>query len=241
MSRALLTFAATAAILIKPHAVIHNETKRSFYEDEKDVVAVPGTNIASTDAQTEILGPRLVVNGVTVRSVPSLENGFASVRKSLYGAYSAGQEYLNEGKEKVYKAERQVTGTVSALHNKSEDLLPNSIYIVIAGLSGNILARQRGIVARTLLPVALGLASFKYFLPQTFSNTAGFAWKVEQRTVPELAQGQVAVLAKAENLVESFEKTAKSGQDKVQSGVEAVRRKVSVLTGLNLDEEVSKK
>lgn len=222
-------------------STIHNDPKRNFYEDEQNVVPVPGTVTPSSPAQLEILGPRSVVNGVTVRSSGSVESFFKSVRESLYGAYTSTQEYLNEGKHKYYATERQVTGTVSAFHNKLEDLLPNSIYIVIAALSGNILARRRGIISRTVVPIGLGLASFKYFLPQTFSNIMGFAWKVEQRSLPELANSQVLAMEKAENLVLLLEKSAASGQQKVNSSVEALRRKISDVTGLNIDEEVSKK
>lgn len=241
MSRYIVAIASSAAVLASFRSTLHNEPKRNFYEDEKDVVPVPGTVIPSTTSEAELLGSNSVVNGVTVRSAPQLESVFGSVRGSLYNTYVSAQNYLNQGKEKVYDAERKVTGTVSSLHNKSEDLLPNSIYVVIAGLSGNILARQRGILARTFLPLALGLASFKYFLPQTFSNTAGFAWKVEQRTVPELANGQVAVLEHAEKFKENIEKTAESSKGKLHNGVQAVRRKVSVLAGLNVDESVTKK
>lgn len=240
MSRAFAAVVASVAVLSSQPKLLC-EPKRSFYEDEKDVVPLPGTIIPSTAADVEILGPRLVVNGVTVRSTSALEGTFRSVRELLFGAYTSTQEYLNDGKAKVYEAERKVTGTMSALHNKREDLLPNSIYIVIAGLSGTILARQRGIIARTVLPVAFGLASFKYFLPETFGNTMGFAWKVEQRTVPELANGQVMALEKAGDLVHLMEQTAKSGQEKVHAGVETLRRKISTVTGLNIDEEVSKK
>lgn len=240
MSRAFAALATTAAVL-SSRSVLSCEPKRSFYEDEKDVVPLPGTIIPSTDAEVEILGPRLVVNGVTVRSASALESALRSVRESLYGAYTSTQEYLNDGKAKIYEAERKVTGTVSSLHNKREDLLPNAIYIVIGGLSGTILARRRGILARAFLPVAFGLASFKYFLPETFANTTGFAWKVEQRTVPELANSQVRAMEKAGDFVNLVEQSAKSGQEKVHAGVETLRRQISVVTGLNIDEEVSKK
>lgn len=240
MSRAFAALAASAAVFTSQSKILC-EPKRSFYEDEKDVVPVPGTIIPSTDSNVELMGPRLVVNGVTIRSTSGLEGVFRSVRETLFGAYTSTQEYLNEGKAKVYDIERNVTGTVSALHNKREDLLPNSIYVVIAGLSGNILARQRGILARTFLPLGLGLAAFKYFLPETFSNTMGFAWKVEQRTVPEIANGQVRAVEKAGDLVDQVGQKAKSGQQKVHAGVETLRRKISAVTGLNIDEEVSKK
>lgn len=238
MSRVLAALMAGAAVLLSARQTIHNDTKRNFYEDELAVAAQPGN---STKAAESPLGPRLVVNGVTVRSTTGVEGFFRSVREAVYGSYTSTQEYLNEGKARIYEAERLVTGTVSALHDKREDLLPNAIYVVVAGLSGNILARRRGIVARTVAPIVLGLASFRYFLPQTFANTMGSAWAVEQRVAPELASGQVAALESAGNFVGRVEQLAQSGRNSVNSGIETARRKVTEWTGLNLDEEVSKK
>lgn len=242
MSRAVSAAVALAAsTCIFKSSIVHNESKRSFYEDEASVNPVPGTTVPSTESQTELLGPRSVINGVTVRSVSSLESCFRALRETVSGAVSATQDYLDEGKDKVYQTERRVAGTVSALHDRREDLLPNSIYIVIATLSGNIMARQRGIVAKATLPVIMGLASFRYFLPETFGNTMGLLWKMEQKALPELAGTQVAALEKAGSLVSQVEQTAVSSQESVSGGVETLRKKIVTFTGLNLDEEVSKK
>lgn len=242
MTRAVSAAAAlVASACIFQSKIVHNEPKRSFYEDEASVNPLPGTTIPSTESQQELLGPRSVINGVTVRSVSSLETGFRTLRETVSGAITAAQDYLDEGKGKVYQAERKVTGTVSALHDRREDLLPNSIFIVIAALSGNIMARQRGIVAKATLPVVMGLASFKYFLPETFENTRGLLWKMEQKALPELAGTQVAALEKAGSLVSQVEQTAASSQESVSGSVETLRKKIVTFTGLNLDEEVSKK
>lgn len=240
MSRVCAAVAA-AVVCAASTSTVYNDPKRKFYEDEKDVVAVPGTNTPATPPQLELLGPRAVVNGVTVRSTAGVESAFRSVRESLHGAYVSAEEYLNEGKDKLYQTERQVTGTVSALHSRHEDLLPNSLYVAVAALSGNIVARRRGILARVFLPVIFGTAAFRYLLPQTFANTTGFLWTVEQRLLPELANTQTAAVKKAEEFVLLVEQTAVVGQQKVTSGVECLRRKISQATGLNLDEEVLKK
>lgn len=241
MSRIFSALAATAAVCVASATPVYNDPKRKFYEDEKDIYAVPGTTTPASAQETELLGPRSVVNGVTVRSTSAVESAFRAVRESVYGAYTSTEEYLNDGKERAYQTERQVTSTVSSLHNKSEDLLPNSIYIVIAALSGSIIARRRGVVARAFLPVALGLGAFKYLLPQTFANTSAFLWKVEQRSFPELADTQTAAVKRAEDLAVLVEQSALAGQQKVTSGVESLRRKISQVTGLTIDEDVLKK
>ncbi|KAJ8146525.1 hypothetical protein OXX80_002238 [Metschnikowia pulcherrima] len=244
MSRALFTFACvTSAVAAQSIAKspVQNESKRRFYENEQQVVPLPGTVTPSTPAEAELLGPRSLVNGVTVRSAAPLESAFRSVREAVFSGYSASYNYLHGKKHAVFETERKVTGTVAALHNKREDLFPNSIYIIIAGLSGNILARNRNIVARAVYPVALGVAAFSYFLPQTFRNTRDFVWAAEQRALPEVAKQQVAAFEQANGFVHSVEETAASSQQKVHSGLESLRRSISKITGLNIDEEVSKK
>ena len=187
------------------------------------------------------MGPRSVVNGVTIRSAAPVESAIKSVREAVFGAYSTVHSYLHDKKHDVLASERQITGTVAALHSKHEDLFPNVIYIVIAGLSGNIVARNRGIVARAVYPVALGTAAFAYLLPKTFENTREFLWRAEQRVLPQVAQQQAAVLDHATGLVGHVEQTAVAGQQKVHDGWENVRQSVSKATGLNIDEEVLKK
>lgn len=231
---------AAAGIVLSP-STISNEPKRRFYEDESSVVPVPGTVTPAAGTEVEALGPTKLVDGTSVRTSQSLESFFASSRSALSRWYTGAQAYINDGYTKYYETERRVTSTVSDLHHKQEDLLPNGIYVVIAALSGNILARQRGIVAKAVYPVALGLASFKYFLPQTFANTTGFAWTLEKRFIPQVADTQEQSLKKADELLHKLEATSASSQQKVQSSVQSLRQKIADVTGLNLDGEVSKK
>lgn len=220
---------------------ILSETKRKFYEDESNVVPIPGTVTPAAGSELKVLGPNRLVDGISVRSPSSLESFFKQTRQAVINSYDYTQNYLNKGYTKYYETERQVTQTVSELHNKSEDLLPNSLYIVIATLSGNIMARQRGLVSKAIFPLALGLASFKYFLPQTFSNTTGFIWNLEERFVPQLAKSQEESVKKAGELYNKIEKTSESSQDSIHSGVQSLRKSIADVTGLNIDGEVTKK
>lgn len=238
MSRAIFSLAALVCVMAP--SIVHCEPKRDFYTNDLDSVAVPGTNNVASPAQSE-LAARLVINGVTVRTSPQVESVFHTLRQTVFDVYKSTSDYLNDGKSKVYSVERKVTGTVSSLHNKSEDLFPNAIYIVIGGLSGSIAARRRGIMARALLPVVFGVGAFWYFLPVTFANTAGFLWKVEQRTMPAVAASQIAAVESAESLVEKVELSARSGRASVTSSVASLRERVAAATGLNLDEEVTRK
>lgn len=214
---------------------------RRFYEDDSSVVPVPGTIVPSSPNDKEVLGPRSVINGMTVRSTPALEAHIQSGRQVLYSAYSKADDYLSDTKDSVIEAERRVTGTVSSLHDRNDDLFPSIFYVAIATLSGNIMAQRRGLLSKALLPVGAGLAAFAYFMPLTFQNTRNFAWRVEQRTLPQLAHQQVKAGERVEEMVGSLNSSAARGLDSIQAGVESVRQGISSWTGLNIDEEVSKK
>ncbi|KAF3986207.1 hypothetical protein FT663_04985 [Candidozyma haemuli var. vulneris] len=229
----------SAALAARPVALNDTGKKRAFYEDERSTYPKPGT---ITPAETpENLGQSYVLEGVTVRTTGVVQSAIQSVRESVTGTFACAESWLNSTKSRYIESERSVTDTFSSLHDKKEDLLPNGIYIAVAALSGNIFARNRGVVARFFAPTILGLASFRYFLPHTFSNTVGLLWSVEKRTLPEVAQHQVSAYNKAESWVKDVEKSAVSGQEKVSSGIDSARRKLASATGLNLDEDVSKK
>ena len=215
--------------------------QRKFYEDEKDVVPIPGTVTPAAGTELEILGPNRLIDGISVRSPNAVESFFRSTRESTYNIYQQCQAYVDQGFSKYNHTERQVTNTVSELHHRTEDLLPNSIYIVIAALSGNIAARQRGFVAKATFPVILGLASFKYFLPKTFENTTGFVWKLEKQNLPLIAHQQEFAYTKAGDLVKTIESTSEKSKKSLENRVNGLRKSIADITGLNIDEEVSKK
>lgn len=238
MSRLLAVLAGTAAAVFAQSGPILNESKRRFYEETTDVNAVPGR---STQEETELLGPRTVVNGMTVRLAPIVENAFGAVRTSLEDTWTTVESYVNDSKNTIYEKDRQVSSTIRSLHHRSEDLMPNSIYIAIAALTGQIIARNRNIVVRAFLPLGLGIGAFQYFLPKTFAHTASFLWKAEQKALPGLASTQGAAVEQAEKLVQSIEQTAVKGKESYINGVESVKNKVFRFTGLNLNEDVTDK
>ncbi|KAK6454071.1 apolipo protein O-domain-containing protein [Scheffersomyces xylosifermentans] len=241
IARIGMPFLGAGAVVVGVQSPVRNEPKRRFYEDEVDVVPVPGTVTPAAGTELEALGPNRLIDGISVRSPSSVESLFKSIREFTFGAYTSLQQSLDKGYNKYHETERQVATTVGDLHYKAEDLLPNSIYIVIATLSGNIAARQRGLLAKATFPVVLGLASFKYFLPQTFSNTTSFIWKLEKTKLPQLAQQQENVYNKTGELVQKIEETSESSRKSIESGVQSLRKSIADVTGLNVDEDVSKK
>lgn len=237
LSRAIGALVGVAAVYSAKPAYL-NDTKRSFYEDEQSVYPVPGT---ITPAESQNLGQQYIMEGVTVRTTGGVQSVIKSAREAVVGTFACFETWLNNSKSRYIELERSVTDTFSSLHDKKEDLLPNSIYNAVAALSGNIFARNRGIVARALAPTILGLASFKYFLPHTFTNTVGLLWRVEQRTLPEVAQHQALAYNAAEDWVKDAGKSAVLGQEKLSLGVDSARRRLAHVAGLELEQDVTKK
>ena len=238
MSRAVLSFAGAAAYCAFKLNLILDEPKRRFYAEETEVFTVPG--IAGQE-DTQLLGPRTEVNGMIIRLNSVVESGFSAVRTALLDVLGAVEAHVNDSKTVLYEKERQVSATVEGLHHRSEELVPNAAYIAIAFLTGQIAARNRGFVAKAVLPVGLGLGAFKYFLPQTFSRTADFVWKAEQRAFPALASTQGAAVEKTNELAHTLDESATRCLEQLSSSVEALRKKVIRLTGLNSSEDVTDK
>ena len=111
----------------------------------------------------ESLGNNRIIDGISVRSSKATENLFKSAREYTESTFDNLSNWANSKYATYNETERQVTNTVSGLHNKTEDLLPNSLYILVAVLTGTIAARTRGVIAKAVFPTVFGLASFKYF------------------------------------------------------------------------------
>lgn len=235
-------FTAGAIITIPAESVILNESKkRAFYEDEENVVPIPGTVTPAPASELESLGSNRIIDGISVRSSNATENLFKTVREFTESTFDSLSNWTNAKYSKYNETERQVTNTVSGLHNKTEDLLPNSLYILVAILTGTIAARTRGIVSKIFFPTVLGLTSFKYFLPKTFENTTGFAWKLEQENVPQIAVHQEFVYNTAIDLAHKIEEKTENGKKSIETSAHSLRKSIADITGLNIDEEVSKK
>ncbi|KAG0248325.1 hypothetical protein BG011_000191 [Mortierella polycephala] len=71
-------------------------------------------------------------------------------------------------------------GTVLA---PEEELMPGLVYVALAGMTGSFIVRQKGLLLKTLSPVAFASAAGYYFLPHTTRNLLG----VNQTSYDKLA------------------------------------------------------
>ncbi|KAK9360860.1 apolipo protein O-domain-containing protein [Lipomyces starkeyi] len=216
--------ATGGALLINSVPIIKAETeKKSIYEDVK--AAVPKS------------APPIVIK----QPPPVLESYVRSARESLSRATQFVLVHLDVAMERYLSAESTVTTTVSELKSEEEPLLPGAIYVLVATLTGSIVARKRNVIVRGLLvPGAFGVAAFAYFLPITYTNVGNLIWKFEVMA-PNVANAHMKVKNSITNFAESVDKLRKDSRAKVEEAVRNSRRALKENTGLLIAEENEKK
>ncbi|KAK9370388.1 apolipo protein O-domain-containing protein [Lipomyces kononenkoae] len=216
--------ATGGALLINSVPIIKAETeKKSIYDD--DTVSVPKS------------APPIVI-----RQPPAvLESYVKSGRESLSRATNFVSVHLDVAMERYLAAESTVTTTVSELKSENEALFPGVIYVLVATLTGSIVARKRNALLRGLLvPGAFGVAAFAYFLPITYTNVGNLIWKFEVM-VPAVANAHMKTRNAITDLVESVDKFRKDTRAMIEDAVRKSRQAVKENTGLLITEEDEKK
>lgn len=129
---------------------------------------------------------------------------------------------------------------VKALIAPDEPLTPALLYVGVASLSGSILARNRAVFTRALLPPALLLLSFNYFLPRTAQNVAAYAGALEEQHFPALAQKHAVAVAHSHMAWERVRAAGSGGREWLQDGLGGAARRVQGLTGLKVQEALGR-
>jgi organizing structure protein 2 len=130
---------------------------------------------------------------------------------------------------------------VKSLIAPDEPLTPGVLYVGVASLTGSILARNRSIFSRVLLPPALFYLSFKYFLPKTTQNVSAYAGSLEEKHFPTLAQKHAVAIAHSRMTWYRLREAGIGGRDKFQDGIGSAVRKFQELTGLKVEEALGHK
>ncbi|OUM51002.1 hypothetical protein BVG19_g83 [[Candida] boidinii] len=216
--------------------IIKNDSKkRQFYNDNSKEEAATGTIGGELNSESKL------IEGQSVQSPPFLESQLKGARELLVEYLKAAENNYSEASQQYFEAERKITDTLSSLHDKREKLFPDSLYVVAGTLAGSIFARRRNILVRATLPIAFGLVSFKYFLPSTFENTFGFIWSLEQKNAPALAETQIQLVQKTDDLLRETEKLTNDSTDSILGAIQKSKKYIAEMTGLNIDQEISEK
>ena len=128
------------------------------------------------------------------------------------------------------------TDRVKSIISPNESLTPNLLYVGVATLTGSILARNRIIVTRLLLPPLFLVVSAKHFLPQTTSNLSAYLGSLEEAYAPELARKHEVAKAHTQMGWDMVKERTREWREAANKGVEGAVDKVQGATGLKIKE-----
>jgi organizing structure protein 2 len=146
----------------------------------------------------------------------------------LYAHVAAAEDKVNELMDSALHLESSFTSTIASLApppQSGEKLMPGSLYVLVAAMTGSIVSRNRNILLRATVPLAVGIGAGWVVLPITMRNVADLVWKYEQR-FPAIADGHIRTregIEKAWRMAAIHTKQAVDiVDDKVTYGREAV-------------------
>ncbi|GMM34988.1 hypothetical protein DASC09_023130 [Saccharomycopsis crataegensis] len=205
--------AVSAAAFFVPSSVIHNESKRAFYQDLEDDLTV--TNGAASNNKS-LLDEQLYTpakhdnlevtytDGMTIASSKFLEQKLNVLRNWTIG-------HLDYYFYEYETAKSSMNNELDALKTKyhsivAEPVLPNLIYILTGALSGSVMVNKKALPIRFITPLIFGSACYGYFMPKSFDNTRANVWNYEKENFPHFAKGHIEFLIKMEKNKKCMEK-----------------------------------
>lgn len=125
-------------------------------------------------------------------------------RLFLYQHATRAEDAVNSGMDQAFHLEKSFTQTVASLappRESGEKLMPGLVYVLVAGMAGSIISRNRNILLRAAVPLALGVGAGWLVIPVTMNNVSGLLWQYEQK-FPAVAEAHIKT---RENLFKSVD------------------------------------
>ncbi|KAG0346188.1 hypothetical protein BG004_002220 [Podila humilis] len=91
---------------------------------------------------------------------------------------SSGGTYTSENsRNSPYHRDYRRTHFINQqpMTSQEEDLMPGLVYVALAGLTGSLVARQRGVLAKMFAPAVFASAAGAYFMPNRTQNLLGMS------------------------------------------------------------------
>lgn len=220
---------------------------KPVYDDEVPKIQnpLPGTVVPAKDVDNAITKTEAKIDKALDVHVTKVSGFNIQVPEGLSKYVHSARDTFNDVSAKVEKksselfsryieGERGVAQTVAGLRSPNEDVLPNTIYILIGGLTGSIFARRSNVFVRGVAPLVFGAGAFAYFMPETFANTRAFAWREEKQHLPHLAEAHAAADQQVTELKKSAIEAANKGESRLRAGINKGRKVFKDWTGVSL-------
>jgi len=198
-----------------------HESKKPIYDDYEITPAAPAKDFPSS-------APETTSKSASPTSTDRLAARIGKTRVFLHAHIAATENKVNEIMDSVFHLESSFTSTIASLApppQSGEKLMPGSICILVAAMTGSIVSRNRNIVLRAAVPLAVGIGAGWVVLPITMRNVSDLLWKYEKR-FPVIADGHIRTregIEKAWRMARVHTQQAVNiVDDKVGAGREAV-------------------
>ncbi|KKY25375.1 putative mitochondrial protein [Phaeomoniella chlamydospora] len=116
-------------------------------------------------------------------------------RLFLYEKTKSAEQSFDSFWSYVLQKETSASRTIASLappKESGEQLLPGAIYVLVATMAGSIVTRNRNILLRATVPVAVGITAGWYLIPITMQNVSDLAWEYEKK-VPAVADTHLRI------------------------------------------------
>jgi len=222
------TGVVVAGIALFPKTVLHAESiegpnsRKPIYDDFASAPDPPTKTAPSSDKT------KSPTKSTSPTPTDRLAIQIGRTRLFLHGHVAAAENKVNEFMDSVLHLEESFTSTIASLApppQSGEKLMPGSLYVLVAAMTGSIVSRNRNILLRATVPLAVGIGAGWVVLPVTMRNISDLLWKYEQR-FPAIADGHIRTkegIEKAWRMARIHTQQAVNiVDDKVSSGREAV-------------------
>ncbi|TGO58548.1 hypothetical protein BOTNAR_0179g00080 [Botryotinia narcissicola] len=197
------TGAALIGMALYPQRPLHAEApdgRKPIYDDFEELPPTSAPTLPSSKspspASEEITRKQ---TGPTPTDRLAVQIGKS--RLFLYAHVIAAENKLNSMMDSALNLESSFTSTIATLapsQQSGEKLMPGSIYVLVAAMTGSIISRNRNIVLRAAVPFAVGIGAGWVVLPVTMRNVANLAWEYERR-FPVIADTHIRTRESIEN------------------------------------------
>ncbi|KAG6830940.1 hypothetical protein H0H92_013868 [Tricholoma furcatifolium] len=173
---------------------------------------------------------------ILIETPSALEHEIGVVRRKVTEAFQDTHSQIQGVVSRWIEIEHAIENRVKSIISPHESLTPGLLYVGVATLSGSILARNRGLATRFILPPIFLYASAKHFLPQTTENLSSYLGSLEETHFPTLAQKHEIAVAHTKMTWERVKDATVDGRHWVNSGAITAVEKLQEATGLKLKE-----
>ncbi|KUJ18554.1 mitochondrial protein-like protein [Mollisia scopiformis] len=184
------TGALIAGIALFPKTSLQAEapdSRKPIYDDFESTPTPPTPTLPSSEPT------RTPTKSTSPTPTDRLAVQIGKTRLFLQAHVAAAEEKVNQFMDSALHLEESFTSTIASLApspQSGEKLMPGSLYVLVAAMTGSIVSRNRNIFLRATVPVAVGIGAGWVVLPVTMRNVSDLIWKYEQR-FPAVADGHV--------------------------------------------------